>query len=115
MNSYIDLNIEVFKKAENARFGNRNDIRLVDLGPIALFSFFKLTISSGKHLEDISHAHINFLMNKLLTTSKSSDDLFFGFYRDRGRRQQELTNNKNIKGQYHVKICSKMFLVLLTE
>ena len=35
-----------------------NDIRLVNLCPIALFSNYKLTTSSGKQLEDISHAHI---------------------------------------------------------
>ena len=39
-----------------------NDITLVNLGAIALFSILKLTTSSGKHLEDISHAHIVSLM-----------------------------------------------------
>ena len=35
-----------------------NDIRIVTLGTIALFSDYKLTTSSGKNLEDKSHAHI---------------------------------------------------------
>ena len=69
-----------------------NDIRLVNLGPIALFSNYKLTTSSGKHLEEISHAHIVSLMYKLLTSSKDSDD----FDRSRGRRKNELSKNKNI-------------------
>ena len=41
-------------------------------------------------------------MYKLITSARSTDDLFIGFDRDRGRRQRELTNNKNIKGKYHV-------------
>ena len=48
--SYHEINCEVIKKVDNSRYGNGNDIRLVNLGPIALFSNFKLTMSSGKHL-----------------------------------------------------------------
>ena len=82
-------------------------MRLVNLGPIALFSNYKLTTSSGNQLEDISHAHIASLMYKLLTSSRGSDDLSIGFDRDRDRRRRELTNNKNIKGKYHVRIYLK--------
>ena len=39
--------------------------------------------------------------------SRDSNDLSIGFDRDRGRRQRELTNNKNIKGKYHVRIYLK--------
>ena len=46
-------------------------------------------------------------MYKLLTSSKGSDDLSIGFDRDRNRRRNELTNNKNIKGKYHVRIYLK--------
>ena len=84
-----------------------NDIRLVNLGPIALFSNYKLTTSSGKHLEEISHAHIVSLMYKLLTSSKDSDDLSIGFDRNRDKRKRVLTNNKNIKGKYHIRIHLK--------
>ena len=62
LNSYLDLKFEVIIKADGSRYGNGNEIRLVNLGPIALFSNFKLTISTGKHLEDISHAHLVSLM-----------------------------------------------------
>ena len=106
-NSYLDLNFEVIKRADNSRYANGSDIRLVNLGPVALFSHFKLTTSSGKHLEDISHAHIVSLMYKLITSSKDSDDLSMGFDRSRNRRRDELALNKNIKGKYHLKILLK--------
>ena len=66
LNSYLDLNFEVIKKVDDYRYGNGNDIKLVNLGPIALFSNFELITSSGKHLEDISHAHLVSLMYKLI-------------------------------------------------
>ena len=107
LNSYLDLNFEVIKKADDSRYGNGNDLRLVNLGPIALFSNFKLTTSSGKHIEDISHAHLVSLMYKLKTSSKDSNDLSIGFDHSRNRRRDELALNKNIKGKYHVKIMFK--------
>ena len=107
LNSYLDLNFEVVKRADNSRYGNGNDIRLVILGPVALFSNFKLTTISGKHLEDISHAHIVSLMYKLITSSKDSNDLSIGFDNSRNRRRDELALNKNIKGKYHLKIMLK--------
>ena len=105
LNSYLELNFDVLHAAApNNRYADGNDIRLVNLGPIALFSNYKLTTSSGKHLENIDHAHIVSLMYKLLSSSKGSDDLSIGFDRDRTRRRNELTNNKNIKGKYHIRI-----------
>ena len=107
MNSYLELNFDVLHAVTNNRYVDGNNIRLVNLGPIALSSNYKLTTSSGKHLENIDHAHIVSLMYKLLTSSKGSDDLSIGFDRDRTRRRNELTNNKNIKGKYHVRIHLK--------
>ena len=111
LNSYLELNFEVTKSADNSRYANGDDIRLVNLGPIALFTFFKLTTSSWKHLEDISHSHIVSLMHKPITNSKDSADVSFGFDRSRDGRRQELTNNKNISGNFHVRnmlkdVCS---------
>ena len=40
LSSYLDTNFEIIKKAEKSRYGNSNVIRLVSLGPIALFSEF---------------------------------------------------------------------------
>ena len=82
------------------------------MGPIALFSIYKLTTSSGKHLEEISHAHIVNLMYKLMTSIKDSDHLSIGFDRNRGRRKNELSNNKSIKGKYHIRNYLKTFLDL---
>ena len=50
LNKYLDLKFEVIKEADASRCGIGNDIRLVNLGPIALFSNCKLTTSSGKIL-----------------------------------------------------------------
>ena len=107
LNSYLDLNFEVVKRADISRYANGNDIRLVNLGPVALFSNLKLTTSSGKHLEDISHTHLVSLMYKLITSSKDSNDLSIGFDHSRNTRRDELALNKNIKGKYHVKIMLK--------
>ena len=77
------------------------------MGPIALFSDFKLTTSSGKHLEDISHCHIVSLLYKLITSSKDSDDLSIGFDRNRNKRRDVLAQNKNLKNEYHVRSMLK--------
>ena len=45
LNSYLDLNFDVLHAATNNRYVDGNDIRLVKLGPIALFSKYKLTTS----------------------------------------------------------------------
>ena len=107
LNSYIDLNFDVVRSDNNTRYVDNNDIRLVNLGPVALFSNCKLTTSSRKHLEDVSHAHIVSLRYKLITTSEECDDLSLGFDRNRDNRKNELINNKNIKGKYHVRIYLK--------
>ena len=107
LNSYIELNFDVLHAASGNRYADRDNIRLVNLGPIALFSNYKVTTALGKHLEDISHAHIVSFLYKLLTSSRGSDDLSIGFDRDSDRRRRELTNNKNIKGKYHVRIYPK--------
>ena len=107
LNSYLELNFDVLHAATNNRYVDGNDIRLVNLGPIALFSNYKLTTSSGKHLEIIDHALIVSLMYKLLSSSKGSDDLSIGFDRDRNRRQRELTKNKTQKGKFHIRIYLK--------
>ena len=99
LNSYLDLNFEVIEKTDYSRYGNGNDIRLVKLGPIDLFSNLKLTTSSGKQLEDNSHAHLVSLMYKLITSSKNSDYLSIGFDRSRNRRKEELALIKNVKGK----------------
>ena len=107
MNSFLDLNFDVIHAATKNRYVDNNDIRLVNLGSVALFSNHQLTSSSEKHLEDINHAHIVWLLYKLLTSSRRSDDLFIGFDRDRDRRRRELRNKKHIKGNFRVRIFLK--------
>ena len=46
-------------------------------------------------------------MYKLITSAKDTDDLSIGFDRDRGRRRDELTYNKNTKGDNHVRFMLK--------
>ena len=58
LNSYLELNFDVLQAASDNRYVDTSDIRLVNLGPKACFGIYKLTTSSGKHLEEISHAHI---------------------------------------------------------
>ena len=103
LNGYLDLNFEVIKKADTGRYGDGNDIRLVILVPIALSSSLKLTTSSGKHLEDISHTHKVSLMYKLKSTAKDTDNLSLCFDQRRNRRRDDLTSNENIKSKYHLR------------
>ena len=46
-------------------------------------------------------------MYKLITSNKGGDDLSIGFDSDRNRRRDELTSNKNVKGNYHRRIMLK--------
>ena len=88
LKSYLDLNFEIIKRPDNSRYANGDDIRLVNLATTALLSNFKLTTSSGKHLEDISHNHIVSLMYKLITSAEDIAGLSIGFNRSRDGRKQ---------------------------
>ena len=99
----MKLKVELIKKTEISRYGNGND-ETIYFGTIALFSSFKLTTSSGKHLEDLNHSHIVSLMYTLITSSKDSTDLSIGFERSRNGTKDELTQTKNAKCKYHLRI-----------
>ena len=105
--SYLDLIFDILHATANNRYVDKNDISLFNLAAIALFSTFKLTTSSGKQLENVDHAHIVSLMYKLLTSSRDSDDSSICFDRNSDRRKRELTNNKNVKEKYQVRIYLK--------
>ena len=66
LNTYLELKFDVLHAATNNRYADGNDVRLSNLGVIALFSIFKLITRSGKHSEEINHAHFVSLMYKLL-------------------------------------------------
>ena len=104
LNSYIEINFDVLKAATSNRYADADDIRLFNLGPIALFSNYKLTTSSGKHLENIDHAHIVSLMYKLLSSSRDTDDLSIYFDRSRDKRKRELLDNQTQKEKFHLRI-----------
>ena len=79
---YLDLNFDVIKKADNSRYANGDNIKLVNRRPIALFSNFKLTTNSGSYLEEISQAHIVCLKQKILTSSIGLGDLYIGLIKN---------------------------------
>ena len=106
-NSYYNINFDIVQAATNNRYADGDKIRLVNLGRLALFSNYKMTTSSGKHWEGISHSHINSSIYKLLTSARGCDGSSIGFDRDRGRRQPDLNNNRNINGKYHVRFMPK--------
>ena len=66
-NSYLDLNLDVLNAATGNKYSDANDIGLLILGSLALFSNQKLTTSRGEDLQDISHAYVVCLMYKLRT------------------------------------------------
>ena len=104
--SYLDL---LHSANPDKRYVDGDDIQIVNPGPIAFFSNYKLTTGWEKHLEDISQAHIRGLLSRLLTSSKDSDVLSNGFDRDRNGRQRELINDKNTKSRYHIRIYLEDF------
>ena len=102
-NSYLSLDFEVLKN-DNTRYTNGDEISLVNFGPISLFSEAKLTTSSGKHLENVDNLHPISLMLKLLTSTSQTSQLMYGFEESTTIRRQALTNNKNEKGTFFVRI-----------
>ena len=107
LNSFLDLNVDIIHAATGNLYAEGNDIKLINSGPIALFSNYKLTTSSGKRLEHTNHAHIVSLLYKLITSTKNTNDLSIGFDRDREKRKRELTDNKTQKGKYHIRVYLK--------
>ena len=93
--SYLELDFSVTLRAgAHNRYVDNDQIRLVNLGPIALFIKNRLTSSSGKEIEEIDNAHVICLMHKLISSSRDCDDLSIGFHRSNAVRERELTNNK---------------------
>ena len=66
--------------------------KLVNLGPIALKIYYRLTSSSGKQIGYFENAQIACLIKKILLNRKGSDDLSIGFHGSNEGRDQELTD-----------------------
>ena len=64
-------------------------------------------MSPLKQLEDILHAHLVSLVFNLITSAKDSDDLSIGFDRNRGGKHRELTDNKHVFGNHHLRFMLK--------
>ena len=92
------------RSGTHARYANGDHIRLLKLGPIALFNKYRLTSSSGKEIEEIENAHVLCLMYKLISSSRDSDDLSVGFHTSIEARERELTINITTIGDYPVRI-----------
>ena len=70
LNSNFDLYFDERHAATGNRYVDGNDIRLVTLGPIDLFSSYRVKTSSGKHLQDISHEYKVSLRYYLITSTR---------------------------------------------
>ena len=104
--SFISVEFGVLKN-DDTRFADGDQISLVNIAPIALFSEAKLTTTSEKHLEKVDNLHPICLMYKLLTSSQQTSQLMYGFEESTTIRRQELTNNKTEKGTFFVRIKLK--------
>ena len=104
-NSYILIDFEVTHD-DDTKYINGNEISLVNLGPVALFSEAKLTSHSGKDLEKVENLHTVSLMHKLLSSCHETIEPLYGFDSNINRRRQELTKNKEDleKGTFYNRI-----------
>ena len=91
--SYLEIDFNVTHRAVGQACCAVGDyIRLVDLVLSALFKDFRLTGNRGEEREEIDNAYISFLLNKLISNSKNSDDVSISFHRDntsRGKNDYE--------------------------
>ena len=53
LNKYLELNFDVLHAVTSNRYVDGDVIRLFNLGPIALFSSYKLKTSSGNSLKKL--------------------------------------------------------------
>ena len=103
--SYLEIDFNVTHRAGAPdRYIDKDPIRLVNLGPVALFNKYRITSSSGKEREEIDKAHVICLMHKIISSSREGDHLSVGFHRSNEVGAKELTKNITIKGNYHVRI-----------
>ena len=81
----------------HARYVDGDHMRLINLGPIALFIKYRLISSSGKENEEIDNVHVVCLLHKLKTSGTDSDNLSIGSQRINEAREPELTNIRTTK------------------
>ena len=103
---YLELDFNVTHRA-GSQLAYGDHMRLVNLGPMAIFNNYRLTSANEKEIEEIDIAHVICLMHKLKSSSRDSDDLSIDFHPSKETR--EVTINKTTKGNYHVRIYLKDF------
>ena len=65
------------------------------LGPIALFTKCKLTISCGKEIETIWNAPVICFFYEWFESKKNSNGLYIGFHLDKNQRQNDFGDDRN--------------------
>ena len=79
--SYLELDFNVTHRASaHAWYVDDDNIRVVNLSPIAFTFKQLLTSSSGKEIEEIDNAHVICLMHKLISHCRDSDDSSIDFH-----------------------------------
>ena len=97
--SYLELYFNVTHRAgAHASYVENDNIRLLNVGLVALFKKYRLTSSSGKEVEESDNAHVICLLHELISSSNDSYDLSIGSHRSKGVREGKLTKNKTTKG-----------------
>ena len=76
----VDFNVE-HRAGAQARYADGDHIKLINLGPVALFNKYRITSSPGKEMERIDTAQVICLMYNSISSSRDSDDLSIGFHR----------------------------------
>ena len=107
----LDFNV-THRGGAHALYVDGNHLKLVNVGPVALFINYRLTSSGRKEIEEIDKAHFMCLLYKLVSSSRKRDDLSIGFHRSIEAREKKLTDNKTTKVIYHARIYLKMLSVL---
>ena len=64
------------------------------MGPIVLFSYYKLSTFGLNQIEDFDHAHNRCLGCKFISSCRNRNFMSFGLDHDKDRLQQGLTNLK---------------------
>ncbi len=110
--SYLKVELQVVKNADDTLYADGNGICLINLAPAALFSEMTLSTSSKKVIERVEQVHIATLMYKMLSSGEG--DLMTFFEKDtqdaavvNTERRNRLLNNTPEKGTVFVRLPLK--------
>ena len=110
--SYIDLEVEIVKNADNSRYADGNAIQPNNLFGISLFREMSLKSFGSKVLETIDNVYIASLMYKLL--SDNEEDMMINYRKDSGNgraidttKRDRLINDTPEKGTIFTRIYLK--------